>query len=293
MRTKASLAFVALLLGSSACQSANCQPAKWKPFSERRPFSNVGAMLSQDAESSDPAGIHAYAEDLAHFLLPDRVGEKYIDSFSDRLARAEQEAREGKRQLIPDTQVAAVFDEIARKTNFPAMPNSLETLRRLRADLQIAKKYPALITAERNGTNVSPGEAVYLIAVLLLEDAYPPVAPSCTPSPPPPLPRAVRPGDILPPPRAVRPGDLLPPPPPESELMMMIPVENGAHCEVLTSSEIDTLALEGRDTDAMLQKFDRERRRKVQKPRKVKSSPELGRRGLTALFNSATKPLGF
>ena len=32
----------------------------------------------------------------------------------------------------------------------------------------------------------------------------------------------------------------------------MIPVENGAHTDVLTSKDIDTLALEGRDTSELL-----------------------------------------
>lgn len=293
MRTRVSVAVLILLLGSSAGPSAFGQQAKWKPFSERRPLTNVGAMLNQDAESSDPAAIHSYAEDLAHFLLPDRVGERYLNSFADRLTKAEQEAREGKRQLIPDTQVAEAFDEIAKTTSLPAMPNSLEALRQLRTDPRIVRKYPALITADRNGTNVSPGEAVYLIAVLLLKDAYPPPDPSCPTSPPPPRPRAARPGDILPPPRAVRPGDLLPPPPPETTLLMMIPVENGAHCDVLTSKDIDIVALEGPDTDAMLQKSDRESRQRVNGPRKVKRSPALGRHGLAELFNSAAKTLGF
>lgn len=279
-----SLAVLALLVGPSTCPLLDGQQSSWKPFSERRPLTNVGAILNQDAKSSDPAAIRSYAEDLAHFLLPDRVGEKYIDSFADRLAKAEQEAREGKRQLIPDTQVAAAFDEIFRKANLPGMPNSLEALRHLRTDPEITKKYPALLTADRNGTNVSPGEAVYLIAVLLLKDAYPPPDPSCPPSPPPPRPRAARPGDILPPPRAVRPGDLLPPPPPETTLLMMIPVENGAHCDVLTSKDIDIVALEGPDTQKML---------KVRRPPRIKRAPKLSRHGLTALFNSAARTLGF
>ncbi len=226
MRTKVSLAFFALLLGSFACQLVNSQQSKWKPFSERRPLTNVGAMLNKDAEASDPAGIHYFAEDLAHFLLPERTGDRYINRFAERLAKAEQEAREGKRKPIPDTQVAEAFNEVVQKAHLPVMPASLSDLRSLRNDPRIAKEYPALLTADRNGTNCTPGEAVYLLAVLLEKDAYP------VPPPPPP-----------PPPRATRPGDLLPAPPPPGDPFApytekMVPVPNGISTVVLSSSDL-------------------------------------------------------
>jgi hypothetical protein len=273
MRTKVSLAVIAFLLGSSVCELVHSQQTKWKPFSERWPLTNVGAMLNKDAEASDPNGIHFYAEDLAHFLLPDGTGERYINKFADRLAKAEEGARAGKRELIPDTQVAAALDETIKRLNLPPMPESLVAIRSLRSDAHIAKEYPALLTADRNGTNCSPGEAVYLLAVLLLKDAYSPSASRCTP---PPSQRAYRPGDLLPP--APPPGD---PFAPYTE--NMVPVTNAACTAVLTSSDINALTL----TPAS------KRSPKAKGSPKVKSSPTLGRHGLTVLFNSAATTLGF
>jgi hypothetical protein len=172
--------FAALVLGVALGPLAASQQPAWKPFTERRPYTGVGNMLNKDAQASDPAGIHYYAEDLAHLLLPDNAGGKYIDSFADRLAKAEREAREGKRKLIPDTQVVEAYNELARKENPRAKMANLGALRLYRTDSYPARTWTAVITANRNGTNCYPGEAIFLLTVLLPADGD--LTPSASPS---------------------------------------------------------------------------------------------------------------
>lgn len=184
--------FAALFLGSGFGSFAASQQSTWKPFTERRPYQNPRAVLNKDAEATDPAGIHFYAEDLAHYLLPDEAGEKYINSFADRLATAEQEAREGKRKLIPDTAVLEAYYKVFKKAH-RSPTTDLAALRRFRTDPRLDRQYPALLTADRNGTNCYPGEAVFLLASLLQTDALqtnaapsaPPAIPSSSSSPSP------------------------------------------------------------------------------------------------------------
>lgn len=172
------------LIGLALCPLLAGQQSTWQPFTERRPYLDPRAALNKDAEATDPAGIHHYAEDLAHYLLPDKAGDRYINAFADRLAKAEQEARDGKRKLIPDTAVLEAFYKVTRTAN-PSSMADLTALRRFRTDPWLARQYPALITADRNGTNCYPGEAVFLLASLLLTNALESnIAPSAPPAVP-------------------------------------------------------------------------------------------------------------
>jgi hypothetical protein len=174
-------ALFACLAGSALYPSVASQQPAWRDFSQRRPYTNVYDMLNKDAKAAvDPAGIRYYAEDLAHLLLPSNAGDKYIGSFADRLAKAEQEAREGKRKLIPDTKVVEAYNEMARKENPTAKMANLDALRLYRTDSYPARTWTAVITAGRNGTNCYPGEAIFLLTVLLPADGdlTPPSVPS-------------------------------------------------------------------------------------------------------------------
>jgi len=165
------------IIGSTLGPLAAGQQSTWRWFTERRPYLDTRAAVNKDAQASDPAGIHYYAEDLAHLLLPDKAGDSYIDAFADRLAKAEQAAREGKRKLIPEAKVVEAFNKMAD----PQMAGNADALRRFRTDTYLVKEYPALLTPDRNGTNCYPGEAVFLLTILLQTDGYP-----VAPAPPPP-----------------------------------------------------------------------------------------------------------
>ncbi len=161
------------IIGSAFGPLVSGQQATWRPFTERRPYLMPPVVLNKDAKASDPAGIHLYAEDLAHYLLPEGVGDKYTNSFADRLAKAEREAREGTRKLIPDTQIVEAYNELLKRENLTTKPANLDSLRRYRTDSYPAKTYSALITADRNGANCYPGEAVFLLTVLRQNDGDP------------------------------------------------------------------------------------------------------------------------
>jgi hypothetical protein len=168
-----------LALGSALCPSvAGQQPPsspsgqqaqeKWVPFSYRRPYTSVDDMVNKDAEASDPVGIRYYGEDLAHLLLPEKVGDKYIDSFSVRLAKAEDAARSGKRSLIPEAQVAQAYNDLVKKIGLPSSIRATEnSIQRFRASAAEGQALPALFTANHNGRNCNPGEATYLLVLLL------------------------------------------------------------------------------------------------------------------------------
>lgn len=109
---------------------------------------NMIETLNKEAEASDPAGIRAYSEHLA-LLLPiggsgstGAAGSTYLSSFSDRLAKAEESARQGKRKLISEEAIAGAFNDLMRQT---AAPSSF------RADVAdvvlVSEKTPSPITA--------------------------------------------------------------------------------------------------------------------------------------------------
>jgi hypothetical protein len=122
--------------------------------------------LNREAEATDPAGVTVYSQDLIGMLLRERARTAYATSFSGRLARAELMARSGKRQLIPEETIARAFNELMGRIGAPGS---------LRADLQtveIARRgfeeqLPAVISRKKNATSCYPGEAVWILTMLL------------------------------------------------------------------------------------------------------------------------------
>jgi hypothetical protein len=128
-------------------------------------------MLDKDAGASDSAGIEYYSEDLAHMLLPEKVGDDYVHVFANRLARAEQAAREGKGKLVSETEVVNVFDDLMKEINAPlSMRADVKSVHAFRQHALAVPALPALISTSRNGENCLPGEAIYLLRLLLLND---------------------------------------------------------------------------------------------------------------------------
>jgi hypothetical protein len=127
---------------------------------------NLIETLNKEANASDPAGIHAYSGHLIQLLVPDRAGKAYIDSLSDRLARAELMSRNGKQKLVPETEVAQAFNDLMRQI---AAPPSLKTsgseVRLIRNAFE--KIAPTLISREKNEVYCNPSEAVFLVWVLI------------------------------------------------------------------------------------------------------------------------------
>jgi hypothetical protein len=146
-------------------------------------------LFDQEAAASDPAGIHKYSRDLVDLILPNQwtygrspsgrmetfevefLGEKYAAKLTDRLAGAEQIARTGKGKLVAESDVVRAFNDLMKEVGASSSLSVDETsLRRFREHATAIKAFPALFSADRNGTNCNLGEAVFLLGLLILDD---------------------------------------------------------------------------------------------------------------------------
>lgn len=142
------------------------------PFlgAQRHPVS-IPDLMNQEAASGSPASVHRYAADLVGLIVPDAAGKDYIDLMSERLAQAELKARKGEEKLIPETEVAAAYNELVQNIGAPAsFDTSAEIIHRFRRHDIKVQADPALLTAGRNGDGCYPGEAVFLVYLLIEND---------------------------------------------------------------------------------------------------------------------------
>ncbi|MFZ1085233.1 MAG: hypothetical protein WAN35_09735 [Terracidiphilus sp.] len=163
------LAFSSLSLASQA-------PSGSSPTVGRQPAKRAFTtpeLFNQEAEASDPAGIRKYSGDLVELIVNDPVGISYVDHrfgnhLANRLAKAEEAARAGKEKLVPETAVVKAYNEVIRMIGAPqSYQANEEDLQRFRARTISLHVFPALFTANRNGTNCYPGEAVFLFHLLI------------------------------------------------------------------------------------------------------------------------------
>ena len=128
-------------------------------------------LFNQEAAASDPIGIHKYSEDLIGLIVPPEAGKADFEPLADRLARAEQMARTGKGKLVAEADVVRAFNELMVKIGAPSSLRADEaSMRRFREHAVSIKAFPALLSADRNGTNCNPGEAVFLLYLLISDD---------------------------------------------------------------------------------------------------------------------------
>jgi hypothetical protein len=122
--------------------------------------------LNKEAEAGDPDGIRSYSAHLMELIIAQKAGVNLINSLSGRLAIAEAEARDGKRKLISEIGVAQAFNELMAMVG--AAPNlraSATDVKRLRIAFEPAA--PALISRTRNNESCYPGEALFLVELLM------------------------------------------------------------------------------------------------------------------------------
>lgn len=134
-------------------------------------------LFNQEAAASGPGGIHKYSRDLVGLVLPDQwtfgqhLGSDYAASLADRLARAEQTARTGDGKLVPEAAVVKAFNGLMQEIGAPpSMRANDEAVHRFREHAASIRAFPALFSADRNGTNCNPGEAVFLLYLLIWND---------------------------------------------------------------------------------------------------------------------------
>ncbi len=157
-----------LLASSVQCPTVVGQNQSRRPISSVRPFTSIEDILNREAAASHPADIQEYSAHLIGLIVPDAAGKRYIESLSGRLAQAEGKARQGRARLIPEADVARVFNRLMRRIGAPTSFKTDEaTVHRFRAHSIAVSSLPALISTERNGTYCNPGESVYLLYLML------------------------------------------------------------------------------------------------------------------------------
>lgn len=143
-------------------------------------------FFDQKAAASDPAGIHVYSKDVIDSILPNQwtygrspsgrmesfmlefLGDDYAANLAGRLAKAEESARTGHGKLISESYVAQAFNDLMRAVGAPpAVKTDEAAIHKFREHAAAIKAFPALFSADRNGTNCNPGEAVFLISLLI------------------------------------------------------------------------------------------------------------------------------
>jgi hypothetical protein len=170
--------FFLLLCGSrvSAQQPANC-------------IHIFFCLFDQEAAASDSVGIHKYSRDVADLILPSQwtygrspagrmeqfedefLGEKYAANLADRLARAEQTARTGNGKLVALSDVVRAFNDLMKEVGAPSSVRTDEnTVQKFREHAAAIKAFPALFSADRNGTNCNPAEAVFILGLLMMDN---------------------------------------------------------------------------------------------------------------------------
>jgi hypothetical protein len=128
-------------------------------------------LINQEAIASTPEGIHTYSKDLIGLIVPYDAEKVDLSQLVDRLARAEQMARSGKGKLVAEADIVRAFNELMIKIGAPPTLRANEAaMRSFREHANSIKAFPELFSAGRNGNNCNPGEAVFLLSLLLVDD---------------------------------------------------------------------------------------------------------------------------
>jgi hypothetical protein len=161
-------AFALILCSAFYSAQATSQPSSQPP--------NMMDTLNKEAKASDPAGIHNYSQQLIQMFPAVRGGgDAYADSLTERLAKAELLAKQKKRKLISEAEIAQAFNLLVRETGAPDLLRAdIETVHKNRAGF--ANALPAMISLKSNGSYCNPGEAVYLLELLIANIGRPTVS---------------------------------------------------------------------------------------------------------------------
>jgi hypothetical protein len=168
---KKSVTGIAALLICLGCASSKTEPQP-SPCAQ-----NLLCLLNQEAAASDPVGIHKYSQDLVELILPNHLGQSYINSAADRLAGAEQAARGGRAKLVSEATVAQVFNDLMENTGASdSLRADIPAVERARRAFE--KDMPGVVSREKNGANCYPGEAVWVVSMLIANVGRPTAPPA-------------------------------------------------------------------------------------------------------------------
>jgi hypothetical protein len=122
--------------------------------------------LNEESASSDLAGIHVYSRHLIQLLVGNSAGPSFAASLTDRLARAEFTARRGKRKLISEADIAHAFNTLMKETGAPdSLAANIDTVHSNRVAFE--SSLPVLISQRVNGSYCNPGEAVFVLEMMI------------------------------------------------------------------------------------------------------------------------------
>jgi hypothetical protein len=129
-------------------------------------------QFNQEAAATNSVGIHKYSEDLVGAILPnptdDEAVRRLLSRLADRIANAEQAARSGNGRLVPEATVVKSFNSLMREVGAPSSLRTDEAaLHGFREHAISIKAFHMLFSADRNGTSCNPGEAVFLLSLLI------------------------------------------------------------------------------------------------------------------------------
>jgi len=151
---------LALVVGLALCPLIAASQLPTRP-------PNTMEKLNKEAEASDPAGIHEYSQDLIQKLVGVRAGRPaYADELTNRLARAEMMARHGKRKLISEEAIANAFNDLMQRTAAPSSFKA-DVAEVEKSRLAFENELPAMISESRNGKYCYPGEAIWVVVMLI------------------------------------------------------------------------------------------------------------------------------
>jgi hypothetical protein len=124
--------------------------------------------LNTEAQANDQDGIHTYCGHLVRLLVGNEVPKENTESLTDRLAVAESAARRGERPLISESEVATAFNSLMSQVRAPdELRTDAAMVHTFRVGPLSRSEVPYLITMNRNGANCNPGEAVFLLYLLI------------------------------------------------------------------------------------------------------------------------------
>jgi hypothetical protein len=151
-------------LALAMCASFFPLTAVSQPVSPKPP--NMIETLNKEAEANDPEGIHAYSQHLIQIVVGNGVSPAYAAALSSRLATAESMARQGRRKLISEADIALAFNNLMKETGAPGLLRANDAaIKEARGAFEI--RLPALISRQKNGPYCNPGEAVWVISMLV------------------------------------------------------------------------------------------------------------------------------
>lgn len=132
-------------------------------------------LFNQEAAASGSEGIHKYSQNLIGLVVPNPANRDAIRRLSiglaDRLATAEQAARAGNGRLVPEASVVKAFDDLMQEAGAPpSVRADVTAVHSFREHAAAINAFPALFSADRNGTNCNPGEAVFVLGLLISND---------------------------------------------------------------------------------------------------------------------------